>query len=47
MLFGEYPRRGTRSLSYGMLITLVFWVLSSGYVIFGILHRIGACIVLG
>ena len=45
-LFGKYLRRGLRILSYGMLITLVFWVLQFGIVIFGILHLIGVSIVL-
>ncbi len=45
-LFGKYLRRGLRIFSYGMLITLVFWALQFGIVIFGILHLIGASIVL-
>lgn len=45
-LFGKYLRRGLRIFSYGMLITLVFWTLNLGTVIFGILHLIGASIVL-
>jgi uncharacterized membrane protein len=45
-LFGKYLRRGSRIFGYGMLITLVFWALDYGYVIFGILHLIGASIVL-
>ena len=45
-LFGKYLRRGTRIFSYGMLITFVFWALSFGSVIFGILHLIGLSIVL-
>jgi uncharacterized membrane protein len=45
-LFGKYLRRGLRIFAYGMLITLVFWALDYGYVIFGILHLIGASIVL-
>ncbi len=44
--FGKYLRRGARIFSYGMLVTLVFWVLNFGVVIFGILHLIGASIVL-
>ena len=38
--------RGLRILAYGMLITLVFWVLQFGTVIFGILHLIGVSIIL-
>ncbi|MDQ4106970.1 MAG: DUF1624 domain-containing protein [Actinomycetota bacterium] len=45
-LFGKYLRRGLRILAYGMLITLVFWALDFGTVIFGILHLIGVSIVL-
>lgn len=45
-LFGKYLRRGARIFSYGMLITLVFWALSFGVVVFGILHLIGLSIVL-
>ena len=45
-LFGKYLQRGTRIFSYGILITLVFWALSFGTVIFGILHLIGVSIVL-
>jgi uncharacterized membrane protein len=45
-LFGKYLRRGLRIFGYGMLITLVFWALDYGYVIFGILHLIGASIIL-
>lgn len=45
-LFGKYLRRGLRILAYGMLITLVFWALDLGTVIFGILHLIGVSIVL-
>jgi uncharacterized membrane protein len=45
-LFGKYLRRGLRIFAYGMLITLVFWALDYGYVVFGILHLIGASIVL-
>lgn len=44
--FGKYLRRGLRIFSYGMLITLAFWVLDFGIVIFGILHLIGASIIL-
>ncbi len=45
-LFGKYLRRGVKIFLYGMLITLVFWVLDLGAVVFGILHLIGASIVL-
>jgi uncharacterized membrane protein len=45
-LFGKYLRRGARIFAYGMLITFVFLALGYGYVIFGILHLIGASIVL-
>lgn len=45
-LFGKYLRRGLRIFGWGMLITLVFWALDFGYVIFGILHLIGASIIL-
>jgi uncharacterized membrane protein len=45
-LFGKYLRRGLRILGWGMLITLVFWALDFGYVIFGILHLIGVAIIL-
>lgn len=44
--FGKYLRRGTRIFAYGMLITLAFWALDLGIVVFGILHLIGASIVL-
>lgn len=44
--FEKYLRRGLKIFSYGMLITLVFWALDFGVVIFGILHLIGASIVL-
>jgi uncharacterized membrane protein len=45
-LFAKYLRRGLRIFSYGMLITVVLWVLGFGTVIFGILHLIGLSIVL-
>ena len=45
-LFGKYLRRGLRIFAYGMLVTLVFLALGYGYVIFGILHLIGASIIL-
>lgn len=44
--FVKYLRRGTGIFSCGMLITLVFRALDFGVVIFGILHLIGASIVL-
>ncbi|WP_166398701.1 heparan-alpha-glucosaminide N-acetyltransferase [Rubrobacter marinus] len=45
--FGRYLLlRGARIFAYGMLITLVFWALDFGAVVFGILHLIGASIVL-
>lgn len=44
--FGKYLGRGLRIFAYGMLITLVFRLLDYGYVIFGILHLIGASIIL-
>ena len=44
--FGKYLRRGARIFAYGMLITLAFWVLDLGIVLFGILHLIGVSIVL-
>lgn len=45
--FSDYLlRRGAKIFAYGMLITLVFWVLDFGAVVFGILHLIGASIVL-
>lgn len=45
-LFGKYLRRGLKIFAYGMLITLVFWALDFGTVVFGILHLIGVSIVL-
>ncbi len=45
-LYKKYLFRGLRILGYGMLITLVFWVLQFGTVIFGILHLIGVSIIL-
>jgi uncharacterized membrane protein len=45
-LFGKYLKRGLRILGWGMLITLVFWALDFGYVVFGILHLIGLSIIL-
>ncbi len=45
-LFGEYLRRGLRIFGWGMLITLVFWALDYGFVVFGILHLVGLSIIL-
>jgi uncharacterized membrane protein len=45
-LFGKYLRRGSRIFAYGMLVTFAFLALGYGYVIFGILHLIGASIAL-
>jgi uncharacterized membrane protein len=44
--FSKYLRRGLRIFAYGMLITLAFWALDYGVVLFGILHLIGASVVL-
>ena len=45
--FGKYLLvRGSKIFAYGMLITLVFWAMGIGAVVFGILHLIGASIVL-
>ena len=45
-LFPKYLMRGLRIFGYGMLITVVFWALNAGVVIFGILHMIGLSIIL-
>ncbi len=45
-LFPKYLRRGLRIFGYGMGITVVFWVLKAGVVIFGILHMLGVSIIL-
>jgi uncharacterized membrane protein len=45
-LFGKYVARGLRVLAYGMILTGVFLVLGMGVVAFGILHLIGASIIL-
>lgn len=45
-LFGKYFRRGLRIFAYGMALTLVFFVLDMGAVVFGILHLIGVSIIL-
>src|SRR3712207_4133141 len=44
--FGKYLRRGLRILAYGLALTLVFLALGLGVVAFGILHLIGASIIL-
>jgi len=44
--FGKYLRRGIRILAYGMALTLIFLALGLGVVAFGILHLIGASIIL-
>jgi uncharacterized membrane protein len=45
-LFWKYLRRGLRIFAYGMALTIVFFVLEMGVVAFGILHLIGASIIL-
>ena len=46
-LFRKYLRRGVRIFSYGLLITLVTWILlPEGIIVFGVLHLIGASIIL-
>jgi uncharacterized membrane protein len=45
-LFGKYLARGLRILAYGMILTGVFLVLQMGVMAFGILHLIGASIIL-
>lgn len=46
-LFLKYLRRGLKVFSWGLIITLVTWVLfREGFVIFGILHLIGISIIL-
>ncbi len=45
-LYRKYLGRGARILLYGMLITLVSWALGMGLIVFGILHLIGASIIL-
>jgi uncharacterized membrane protein len=45
-LFWKYLRRGLRIFSYGMALTIVFFVLEMGVVAFGILHLIGVSIIL-
>ncbi|MEW6635542.1 MAG: heparan-alpha-glucosaminide N-acetyltransferase [Actinomycetota bacterium] len=44
--FARYLLRGSRIFGYGMLLTLFFWLFDLGVVTFGILHLIGASIVL-
>ncbi len=45
-LFGKYLGRGARIFGYGMLLTLVTWLLGMGVIAFGILHLIGVSIIL-
>lgn len=44
--FARYLLRGSKIFGYGMLLTLFFWLFDLGVVAFGILHLIGASIVL-
>ncbi len=45
--FGKYLRRGVRIFSYGLLITFLTWIFVPGeMIIFGVLHLIGASIIL-
>lgn len=45
-LFGKYLLRGSRIFGYGLVITAAFWLFGMGWVVFGILHLIGASIIL-
>lgn len=46
-LFRKYLSRGLRIFSYGLVITLLTWIfLPNEMIVFGILHLIGACIIL-
>lgn len=45
-LFGKYLGRGARIFGYGMVLTLVTWLLGMGIIAFGILHLIGVSITL-
>jgi uncharacterized membrane protein len=46
-LFWKYLRRGLRIFSYGLLITLFTWIfVPNEMIVFGVLHLIGASIVL-
>jgi uncharacterized membrane protein len=45
-LFGKYLIRGLRILGYGMVLTAVSLILGMGVIAFGILHVIGASIIL-
>jgi uncharacterized membrane protein len=46
-LFGKYLLRGGRIFSYGLIITLLTWVfLPNEIIVFGVLHLIGASIIL-
>ena len=44
--FGKFFWRGARIFVYGMILTLVTWMLGMGLIVFGILHLIGVCIIL-
>ena len=44
--FGKFLLRGLRVFGYGLIITAVFWAFGMGTVVFGILHLIGASIIL-
>ena len=44
--FSKYLMRGLKIVGYGMILTLVSWALGIGVIIFGILHLIGASIIL-
>jgi uncharacterized membrane protein len=47
MLFRKYLSRGLRIFSYGLVITLLTWIfLPNEMIVFGILHLIGASIIL-
>ena len=46
-LFRKYLGRGVRIFSYGLLITVATWILvPEGVIVFGVLHLIGASIIL-
>jgi len=44
--FGKFLRRGLRVFGYGLIVTVVTWFLGMGLIVFGILHLIGACVIL-
>lgn len=45
--FGKYLRRGLKILAWGMVITIAtYFAIGPGFVIFGILHLLGAAIIL-